>query len=543
MFAIRGELMKHHSTSPDGEPSSEREEHVPMAVSERDRLESVEFADALFRVHFDKAPIGMTLLSAEGGYLRANRAFCRMVGYDEKELQRLSEPEVTHPDDPFHDFAEVRALAVVEEDPIQFDKRYIRRDGEAVWAQVSLSSLDDASSAGLYFIAMIQDITERKRTEDDLGRRIVELQALATTDPLTGIYNHRFMLDFLDHRLAEAKRTERPVSILMLDVDHFRRFNERHGHDVGDRALRSVAQCMRQVLREEDAACRYGGEEFAIVLSRANLPAALAVAERVRRRVEEAPPLTPGGDRLTCSIGVSTYPDHASTALSLLKAADVALYQAKHAGRNQVCEYLPGALSPQTDQEGLHGGLLATSLEAVQALITAIDLRDRYTGAHCQRVGRLAQELGVRLGVSDADLEVLRLGGSLLDVGKIGLPDHLLTKADQLTEEEWSQVRQHPVWSEQLLRQAGMPPEVQHLVRWHHERLDGSGYPDQMRGDELPMAVRIASVADVVTALKDDRPYRPAWTRPQVLAYLRQQDGKQLDAGVVQAYCDLYGDG
>ncbi|HEU4754431.1 MAG TPA: diguanylate cyclase, partial [Armatimonadota bacterium] len=325
-------------------------------------------------------------------------------------------------------------------------------------------------------------------------------------------------------------------------LDRFRELNERYGHDAGDRALRSVAECLRQTVREQDVACRYGGEEFVMILGSTPLAAAMAVAERLRAAVQRIPPVAAHAGPLTCSIGVAEFPGHASTAASLLKAADVALYQAKHSGRDQVRGYEPIPFdSPHDHLEKLKTGLQGASLEAVNALITAIDLRDRYTGAHCQRVARLSVELATRLGCAESELDILRLGAPLLDVGKIGLPDYLLTKPGELTQDEWELVRHHPAWGEQLVLHTALPPETLEVVRWHHERLDGSGYPDGLIGEQIPLLARIVAVADVATALLEERPHRGAWSLDRVLEYLRTQGGKTLDARVVQAYCELYG--
>jgi HD-GYP domain-containing protein (c-di-GMP phosphodiesterase class II) len=315
--------------------------------------------------------------------------------------------------------------------------------------------------------------------------------------------------------------------------------NASFGHDAGDRALRAVAECLRRSLREGDLACRYGGEEFIVILS-GTAAEGQAAAERIRRRVADLPPVAAGAGTITCSIGVAGFPDHASTADSLLKAADEALLSAKHAGRDRVCLFQPGPWELGPDQiERLGSGLQGAGQDAIRALITAIDLRDRFTAAHCQRVGRLAVSLGETLGCSLDELEVLRAGAPLIDVGKIGLPDYLLAKAGRLTRPEWELMRQHPIWGEQLVKCSSLPRDALQVVRWHHERLDGSGYPDGLTAARLPLVVRIAAVADVATALREDRPHREAWPRARVLQYLRRTAGKRFDADVVEAFCRL----
>jgi diguanylate cyclase (GGDEF)-like protein/PAS domain S-box-containing protein len=496
--------------------------------------------DDLFRLTFEKAAVGMALISPDFRMLRANPSFCLMLGYDEAELRELCLLDMVDPEEGEPDSGWASGLTSGQQS-FHLDRRFLRRDGQRVWVHLSVSVVRDASGRPVYYVAMAEDTTERKRAEEERDRQTRELQALATTDPLTGLYNHRYMHEYLGHRLLEARRTGQPVSVLMLDLDHFRALNEDYGHDVGDRALRSVADTMRHALRGQDVACRYGGEEFVMILAGAPFRSALAAAERVRRRVEAIRPLVVDGRAVTCSVGVATYPVHASTAASLLKAADIALYEAKRGGRNRIQGYQPVAVEVTPQIEKLTSGLNGASLEAVNALVTAIDLRDRYTGAHCQRVARVSLELAIHLSCSDAEIETLRLGASLLDVGKIGLPDQILTKPGRLTREEWALMREHPIWGEQLLRRSALPPEVLQLVRWHHERLDGSGYPDALQADDIPLLVRIVSIADVATALRDDRPHRRAWPRARVTEYLQRHAGATLDERVVGAYCELYG--
>jgi diguanylate cyclase (GGDEF)-like protein/PAS domain S-box-containing protein len=496
-------------------------------------------ADDLFRLTFEKSAVGMTLISSDFRFLRVNPSFCQMVGYDEGALLDHSLFDLLHPDERGRP-GEWEASLTNKEETFHLEKRLVRRDGEMVWAYLSVSVVRDANNLPVFFVAMAENVTDRKREEEERERRTRELQALATTDPLTGVYNHRYMQEYLNHRLLEARRSGQPVSVLMLDLDHFRNLNELYGHDVGDRALRVVASCMQHALRGQDVACRYGGEEFAMILAGAPFAAALSAAERVRRRVEAASPVGPGAQPVTCSIGVATFPDHASTTASLLKAADIALFQAKRSGRNRIAGYEPTPFEcPTNHVEQLATGMQGANVEAVNALVTAIDLRDRFTGAHCQRVARVSVELAMNLECTEQEIEILRVGAALLDVGKIGLPDQILTKPGRLTREEWALMREHPVWGEQLVRRSALPPEVAQLVRWHHERLDGSGYPDGLKGDQIPLLVRIVTVADVAAALRDDRPHRRAWPRGRVLEYLRRHAGDSLDERVVEAYCDL----
>lgn len=494
--------------------------------------------DSLFRLSFEKAAVGMTLISSDLRILRANGSFCEMLGFREAELLGRSIASLVEDEQATNE--EWRQLTA-DQETFHLERTFRRWDGHSVWVYLSVSVVRDSRGQPIYFIAMAEDITARRREDEEQARITQELMALASTDALTGLYNHRSMQELLENRVLQARKSGQVLSVLMLDLDFFRQWNGRYGHDAGDRALRTVAESMRQSLRGHDLACRYGGEEFVMILSGAHFEAALQAAERVRRRLKDAPPIVPGAGPVTCSVGVASYPAHASTAQSLLKAADMALLQAKRSGKDRVCGFRPDLFQGPCDSvDLLSSGLQGASPEAVNALVTAIDLRDRYTGAHCQRVGRVAVTIAEHLGCSPEELEILRTGASLLDVGKIGLPDELLVKPDHLSPAEWELMRQHPVWGEQLLRRSALPEGVQQLVRWHHERLDGSGYPDGLSGDALPRVVRIVNVVDVAVALRGDRPHRRAWPRARVQQHLRDLAGTQLDPVVVEAYCHLF---
>jgi len=497
-------------------------------------------ADALFLTVFERAAVGIALVAADGRFLRVNEAFCFLVGRVEPQLLGMGLAQLIHPEDSGQQAAWQDGLPAGHE-ASHLELRCQHRDGPQVWLHLSISVVNNAQGVAQYGLVLAEDITSRKLREAEQERRTQELMALASTDPLTGLYNHRFMRECLARRIVDAKDAGQTVSVLMIDADQFRELNLHSGHDAGNRALCCLSDAIRQSLRENDVACRYGGDEFLVILAGVPYAGAIRAAERVRFQVETAGRIAALAGPLTCSVGVATYPTHASTPESLLKAADLALYQAKHEGKNRVVGFetaSPASISAEIEE--LKTGLQGASLEAVNALVTAIDLRDRFTGAHCQRVAKVALELSRFLNLPEEEVEAVRLGAPLLDVGKIGLPDTLLTKEGKLTQAEWALVRKHPIWGEQLVRKSSLPEAAVQIVRWHHERLDGSGYPDALTGDQIPRLVRVVSVADVATALREDRPHRRAWPLARVREYLLRHAGSRLDADAVNAWCELY---
>lgn len=382
-------------------------------------------------------------------------------------------------------------------------------------------------------------------------------QSLALIDPLTNLHNHRALQASLAQEIAKGT-VHLPVSVIMLDIDHFRKFNEVHGHEVGDRALRGIASAITSVVRDTDVAARYGGEEFVILLPATDADHANLLAERIRTAIAERPITidTQTGElrAITASIGHATYPMHASAASSLLKAADLALYSAKRSGRNAVAAYSPNMLessAPLLPFSALQSADAAEAagditlptgadLDTVQAFITAIDLRDGYTAAHSDGVSRYAVAIGMELGLPTEHIEALRLGGLIHDIGKIGVPDGVLRKPGKLDAEEWAQMQAHTTMGAEILRHVEKLHHLLPLVRWHHERLDGSGYPDGLRGEQIPLLVRILSVADVFEAFTAERPYHPGRSATAGLLLLQQEvQANRMDAAVVQAFEDM----
>ncbi len=398
---------------------------------------------------------------------------------------------------------------------------------------------------------LLRAVADEIATSLHRARLYEEARRLALYDPLTGLRNHRALHDLLQRELASGTTQGLPVSVVMLDIDHFRKFNETYGHDVGDRALRAVARTIESVLADGSIAARYGGEEFAVILPGVDATHASGIARRALDAIAATAIVCDAASgqmaNLTASLGHATFPGHASAATSLLKAADLALYAAKRSGRNRVMAYtptlleenarlLPAGISTLSRDSGEISLPSGADLEAVQALITAVDLRDGYTAAHSEGVSRYSVAIANEIGLPAEHIEALRLGALIHDVGKIGVPDHVLRKPGKLTDEEWIMMRSHTTMGEEILHPVEQLRHLLPLVRWHHERLDGSGYPDGLTGDAIPFLVRVLSVADVFEAFTAERPYHPGRPASDGLKLLNDEVQRGLlDGRVVEA--------
>jgi diguanylate cyclase (GGDEF)-like protein len=331
-----------------------------------------------------------------------------------------------------------------------------------------------------------------------------EARRLALTDRLTGLGNDRDFADRLDRALASALGRWEPVSLCLIDVDDFKRVNDRFGHLAGDRVLAEVAACMRT----DGEAFRLGGDEFALLLVGCDESEGCRIAERILGRI--ASTCYSHGEHTTASAGVATFLRHTVEHRDVLRLADAALYWAKSDGKNCVRTYRRDLGATPA----LYRGIAPTRTSAVSDL-----------------VARVAS----RMGLSPEHVELIRMATSLNDIGKLALPDELLAKPGPLTADERRTVERHPQIGYRILDSLGADP-VATWVLHHHERWDGAGYPGRLAGEHIPLGSRILFVADAYEAMTTDQAWRARLPVEGALAELKRCAGTQFDPHVVSAF-------
>jgi diguanylate cyclase (GGDEF)-like protein/putative nucleotidyltransferase with HDIG domain len=365
--------------------------------------------------------------------------------------------------------------------------------------------------------------------------RALRAMRLALTDPLTGLGNHRHFHERLERELRHAHERRLPLTLCLVDVDDFKRINDRFGHPAGDRVLSQIAGRLRQT----GEAFRLGGDEFALLLPGYDENDALTAATSVVERIS-ALQLDQLGS-VTVSAGVATSPAHAADRDELIRLADSALYWAKEYGKNRVRAYRPDVIELAELKRLASGPDRAARFRAAASLARAVDARDVYTGSHSQRVADLAARTARRLGLQEEEVELTRLAASLHDLGKLAIPEEILRKPGPLTDPERMVLERHPQIGFRMLESLGVDP-VADWVLHHHERWDGSGYPDGLPGDEIPLGARIIFVADAYDAMTSERVYRRRVDPEQAIAELRRCAGSQFDPGIVNALADELGE-
>ena len=474
-------------------------------------------------------------------------------------------------------------------------------------------------------------------------------------DSLTGLLNHGVFQLLLGQEMKGSQRYGRALTLALIGIDSFMRYNERYGSLQGDLAMKEIGRIIQENIREADAAARYSGDVFAVLLTESDATSSLVPVQRIRHAVESHFQGT-----MTVSIGMASYPEHATKKSDLIEKAQEALLSAKIKGSNRVCEAQvpveapPDASSPilivdddaknlklleallrplnhevlkasdgeqalsiinkadvdlvlldvmmpgmngfevcrrirahektrlipvimvtalddlESRVSGIEAGCddfitkppnraelsarvksllklrklsrrLASVENALFSLANAVEANDAYTYGHVERVSGMAVGLGKRMGLSEKEIEALRMGGALHDIGKIGLPGSILNKAGPLDAEEWEVVKKHPDVGYRICRplekNLGLALDV---IKHHHEKLDGSGYPDGLKSDEISSVARVMAITDIYDALVTDRPYRKGMTKEKALAILQEEGATgKVDIEVVRHLAEM----
>lgn len=361
----------------------------------------------------------------------------------------------------------------------------------------------------------------------------------AHTDELTGLFNHRYFHERLDEEIARCSRFGEIFSLLFLDLDFFKAYNDIYGHLAGDGILKQIGDYIKVSIRGVDMAFRYGGEEFTVMLPQASLDDAYKVGERIRKRIEVE--MDSKGVPLTCSLGVASWPTDGVMREEIIQASDVALYHAKQTGRNRIClasEARPSQVSETGVQPEGEPGILST----IYALAATVDAKDHYTYGHSKKVSKYATAIAGALSYSQKEIATLRAAALLHDIGKIGIPDGVLVKAGPLEGEDWEPIASHPKLGVAILKHVESLRGCLPAIQYHHEQYDGSGYPAGLKGDNIPLDARVLAIADAYDAMTSLRPYRKGKLTPQqAFEELKRCAGTQFDPKIVEVFVSLNG--
>jgi diguanylate cyclase (GGDEF)-like protein/putative nucleotidyltransferase with HDIG domain len=366
------------------------------------------------------------------------------------------------------------------------------------------------------------------------GRLARQSQALldaSLRDPLTGTLNHGALVGLLATEIERVRGDGSSIGVALIDLDGFRLLNDTHGHKAGDDALLAVVRQLESSFAGELLLGRYGPDEFLLVSATLDADALEPLVNTFVAALAELDLRFDDTERLpiTVSVGLATYPQHGASVTTILSSAVRTLEEAKASGGNVV-----RVARPETESEVD----AATSFDVLKGLVIAVDTKDRYTKRHSEDVARYAVFIAERLGLDEETIQTIQVSGLLHDVGKIGIPDQVLRKPGRLTAQELDVIAQHVVLGEMIVRELPDIERVREGIKYHHERWDGKGYIEALRGEDIPFIGRILAVADTFSAMTTTRPYRKALDLNEALARLGDAAGTQLDEAIVKAFLD-----
>lgn len=476
-----------------------------LRAENREAYRQAHESEERFKSAFEEAPIGMGLVgiepATEGRFLHVNRSMSELLGYSREEFSHLTFREITHPDDLEESVATFARIVAGDVRTYDLEKRYVRADGTVIWAAIHVSLVHDHAGNALYAIGQLQDVTERKA-----ARELLTLQALH--DELTGLSNRRSLLIDLESLLGARSNGE--SELLLFDLDGFKAYNDTFGHPAGDALLSRLARRLGQTVQGNGGrAYRMGGDEFC-VLAPARSSGSVSLAEAAVAALAEHG----DGFTVTASHGSVLLPTEARSPAAALRKADQRMYAQKNTRRDVVAQ----------DQ-------------ITRALITIADERSGTLRTHQDAVRKLCEGVSSVLGLAGSELTALSQAASLHDIGKIAIPDDILNKPGPLSPEEWEFMQRHTLVGERIVGAAPALGPVAKLIRSSHERYDGSGYPDRLAGDDIPLGARIIAVCDAYEAMTSDRPYDHKRTPEEAAEEIRRSAGSQFDPVVVEAFC------
>ena len=355
-------------------------------------------------------------------------------------------------------------------------------------------------------------------------------------DDLTPLYNRKHALSYI----SETCCSDDPYTLILLDVDNFKLYNELYGAKEGDQLIRLCAKIILQEIDEADIAFRYGADEFFILCHGNDTDAAAVLSRRIIQKISSENPADTVWD-ISISCGISTYPDLSADAAALMHDTVQAAYFGKLGGKGSLTVYRHGI-------ESRMGNLSARSAyervaPTIYALTAAIDAKDNYTFVHSMNVAKYAVFLAEALDLDENSIEIVREAALLHDIGKISIPEHILKKHSNLTPEEYEIMKTHVENSTKMIRYLPDMDYVIPAVLGHHERYDGGGYPRGLSGEEIPYLARILSIADCFDAITARRTYKQPFPISYALEELQKNAGTQFDPAMVETFVSLVKDG
>ena len=464
--------------------------------------EALRQSEERFRTMFEEAPLGMGIFDSQtGAAYDVNNRYAEIIGRTKEESLLSNWMQYTHPDDIQENLYKTGLLNSNRVSSFSMDKRFIKPDGTVIWVNVTVASFRHGGSSNPRLLYMVEDINERKQAEE-------EIRYLSFYDQLTGLYNRRYY----EQELRRIDRAENlPITLILADLNGLKLINDAFGHLEGDLLLKEFAATIKNLCKNHYIAARTGGDEFNIILSKTDSAAAEKLVEKIhhsfsRQKIHN----------ITCS-------------------ASFGWETKKEASEDIVLTYMQAE-----DRMYRHKLTESTRMrkEIVKEITKALFEKDEREKKHCERVSHLCEKIGHSLEMSLDEINDLKLAGLMHDIGKVGINEHILRKQGKLTEQERAEMKKHPEIGYHILRTVDEYAPIAEYVLYHHERIDGKGYPRGLKGNEIHLQSKIISIADGFDSMTNERFYKAAMNNSEAIEEIRKNSGTKYDPAIVKLFIE-----
>jgi diguanylate cyclase (GGDEF)-like protein len=362
------------------------------------------------------------------------------------------------------------------------------------------------------------------------------LEESSIRDGLTGLYSRVYFLTRAEEEIARSSRKREYVSFLFCDIDKFKAYNRIEGYSEGDRLLCQTAKSIESSLRKEDTLCRYGGDEFVILLPNTDP----SQAERIAKRVHKAFIKTIEADThallLNLSIGIASYPIHGSSIEDILVKADRSMTFAKHSSIGKKV-FIWNQWKIKVNEPNFYEEDLLP--EIIYALANTVNLKDGYTSEHSRCVSEQASLFAKRIGLGEKSIRIIKTASLLYDIGKLIIPGYILNKPAPLNQEEWEIIKRIAENSTRIIKYIRGLENIIPIIREIRETWDGKGYPNGLSGEQISTEARLIALVDTYQALISTRPYRKKLRKEEAIKELQNEAGKKFDPKLVQDFLQI----
>ncbi len=455
-----------------------------------------------FRTLYEQSPMGIAF-EDDHGVMHSNRMAESILGTPMEQIAPTDWPRFFHPEELKEDFEAYDAYVKDKTGLFEMERQYTRPDGNNVWLHLTLAQLHVEDASAHSHMWLLQDITERKQKE-------AEVVYLTYHDVLTGMFNRTYM-EKERQRLNTAEYL--PLSVILGDVNGLKLVNDAFGHDEGDYLLTEVSQILSNCLREQDVIARIGGDEFLVLLPKTDSETVAQIVSNINKACASHTP-RPGKELfdVSISLGYATKENMEELLDTVIKGAERFMYRRKLIAHKH-----------------MYGSILTSIKE------TLYEKSDE-TREHGERMAILAKSLAHVLDLNKEDTDALELASMLHDIGKVRVDLSILKKAGSLTGEEWEEIKKHPEAGYRIAQSVPNLNAISEIILYHHERWDGTGYPQGLSGDSIPLLARILALVDSYDTMREDRGYRKALDDAEAVREILRSSGKQFDPDLTRIF-------